>query len=269
MCGEGKLMRRKIVALGVVSGPVFIISACTIALMLTCAVGWLISGPDDESRLIRIMSVAPLATPQAYFTQTTGSDDQNDQAAFQPPANPVDTQAQPFDEAVLAAHKEIEEALGFSLPVGSVNSITQEGVATRLVIPRLNLDAPITLSPIENQTWKVDHLSTDKVGHLEGTAPPGTASNMVLAAHVTVSAGVYGPFAKLSSLQPGDQVYVYYGDKIFEYLIDDYQMVDRTAIEVTHPTNQGQVTLITCSNWSEDEGRYVDRLVVTGHLSES
>lgn len=262
-------MRRRVVALGVVSGPILMISACTVALLLTCAVGWLVSGPDDESRLIRIMSVAPLATPQAYFSQTAEGSGQEVQTVAQSSAEQANPQAQVFDEAVLAAHEEVEEALGFSLPVGSVNSISQEGVATRLVVPRLNLDAPVTLSPIENQTWKVDHLGTDLIGHLEGTAPPGSASNIVLAAHVTVDSGVYGPFADLASLQPGDEIYVYYGEEIFAYTIDDYQTVDRTAIEVTHPTNTGRVTLITCSNWSSAEGRYIDRLVVTGQLSES
>ncbi|MCB0208421.1 MAG: sortase [Anaerolineae bacterium] len=259
-------MRQKIVALGVVSGPLLLIFACTVATVFTCGVGWLLSGSDTESGLVRIMQLAPLATPQAYFTQADDAPAQNAEAAFQPPANQNVIETQPVDEAALAAHQEVEEALGFSLPVGSVNSITHEGVATRLVIPRLNLDAPVVLSPIENQTWAVEDLGTDKVGHLEGTAPPGSASNIVLAAHVTVSSGVYGPFAKLSTLQPGDQVYVYYGEEIFEYIVDDYQTVDRTAIEVTHPTNQGQVTLITCSNWSSAEGRYVERLVVTGHL---
>ncbi|MCB0172316.1 MAG: sortase [Anaerolineae bacterium] len=262
-------MRRNILALGIVSGPVLIVFSCLVGLMLTCAAGWWLSGPDDESRLVRIMSLAPLATPQAYFTQPAeDAVGQDGQIAFQSSAAPGEEYQPPvYDEAELAAHQEVENALGFSLPVGSVNSITQEGVATRLVIPRLNLDAPVVLSPIENQTWKVEHLGTDKVGHLEGTAPPGSNSNIVLAAHVTVSAGVYGPFAQLASLQPGDQVYIYYGQDVYEYIIDDYDTVDRTAIEVTHPTNTGRVTLITCSNWSAAEGRYVERLVVTGHLN--
>ncbi|MCB0192354.1 MAG: sortase [Anaerolineae bacterium] len=261
-------MRQKLLALGVVSGPLLLISACTIAMLFTCMLGWLLSGPDTEAGLVRIMQLAPLATPQAYFTQSTEAPAQNTEAAFQPPASQNVVEPEPVDEAVLAAHQEVEDALGFSLPIGSVNSITHEGVATRLVIPQLNLDAPIVLSPIENQTWRVEDLGTDKVGHLEGTAPPGSASNIVLAAHVTVSSGVYGPFAKLSTLQPGDQIYVYYGEEIFEYVIDEYQTVDRTAIEVTHPTNQGRVTLITCSNWSSAEGRYIERLVVTGHLNQ-
>jgi LPXTG-site transpeptidase (sortase) family protein len=162
--------------------------------------------------------------------------------------------------------EQVEQALGFALPPGSVNSITQEGVATRLVIPKLNLDAPIILSPIEEQTWKVDHLGQNYVGHLEGTAPPGSNSNIVLAAHVTVSAGVYGPFAGLAQLASGDQIYVYYGDQIYEYIVDSHQTVERTAIEVTYPSQTGQVTLITCSNWDDQAGRYVERLVIKGRL---
>jgi LPXTG-site transpeptidase (sortase) family protein len=97
------------------------------------------------------------------------------------------------------------------------------------------VDAPVVLSPIQNQTWQVDHLG-QAVGHLEGTAPPGSNSNIVLAGHVTLSAGVYGPFAGLAQLAAGDVVTVYYGDQQFNYLVDDYQTVDRTAVDVTYPS---------------------------------
>jgi LPXTG-site transpeptidase (sortase) family protein len=122
------------------------------------------------------------------------------------------------------------------------------------------------LSPIENQTWQVEHLGESYVGHLEGTAPPGSESNIVLAAHVTVSAGVYGPFADLANLGAGDQIFVYYGDQIYEYIVDGYETVDRTAIEVTYPSQTGQITLITCTNWDGQEGRYLERLIVKGRL---
>jgi sortase (surface protein transpeptidase) len=61
-------------------------------------------------------------------------------------------------------------------------------------------------------------------------------------------------------------VIVYEGDKKFQYLVDGYQKVERTAIEVTHPTETGQITLITCSNWNRDQDRYEERIVVRGHL---
>jgi LPXTG-site transpeptidase (sortase) family protein len=166
---------------------------------------------------------------------------------------------------VAATAVAVEEAPSFALPPGSVNSITQEGVGTRLVIPRLNLDAPIVFAPINGQSWQVDHLG-QAVGHLEGTAPPGSDSNLVLAGHITLSASVYGPFAGLSQLIAGDEVLVYEEAVAHKYVVDDYQVVDRTAVNVTYPTPTGQITLITCNNWSSEEGRYLERLVVKGHL---
>jgi LPXTG-site transpeptidase (sortase) family protein len=87
-----------------------------------------------------------------------------------------------------------------------------------------------------------------------------------LAGHVTLSAGVYGPFAGLGQLAAGDEVVVYYGDQLFKYLVDGYQTVERTAVDVTYPSQTGQITLITCNNWSNEEGRYLQRLIVKGHL---
>jgi LPXTG-site transpeptidase (sortase) family protein len=162
----------------------------------------------------------------------------------------------------------IEQALGFALPSGSVNSVTQVGVATRLVIPKLSLDAPVVLAPIKDQTWQVDHLG-QAVGHLEGTAPPGSESNIVLAGHITLAAEVYGPFAGLGQLISGDEIIVYEGDRPSKYVVDDFQTVERTAVEVTYPSNTGQITLITCQNWDDATGRYLQRLIVKGHLVKS
>ena len=123
------------------------------------------------------------------------------------------------------------------------------------------------IAPIKDQTWDVSHLE-QAVGHLEGTAPPGSNSKIVLAGHVTLSAGVYGPFAGLAQLAQGDLIVVYEGDQKFQYVVDGYQTVERTDVQVTHPTDTGQITLITCSNWSRDEGRYQQRIIVKGHLLE-
>ena len=113
----------------------------------------------------------------------------------------------------------------------------------------------------------MDHLG-QTIGHLEGTAAPGSGSNAVYAAHVTISRDVFGPFANLSQLAPGDIIYVYEGDQEFQYIVDDAKTVERTAIEVTHPSDDGRITLITCSNWDEAAGRYAERLIVKGRLAE-
>ena len=143
--------------------------------------------------------------------------------------------------------------------------INPRGVATRLVIPKINLDSPILLAPFDHSTWRVDHLG-QAIGQLEGTSPPGGNSNIVLAGHVTLDWNVTGPFAQLGQLLPGDLVLVYEREQGYLYQIDSLDKVEHTNVEVTYPSESGEITLITCTTWNDTEGRYVERLVVKGHL---
>jgi LPXTG-site transpeptidase (sortase) family protein len=260
-------MRRRNLSFLVILLPLLFVLLCGITIMAAGLIGWRWSEQEDGSRSIRIIPLPSLSTPIAGDSQPSAPDGQipteGEEAA---PVAPMESAAGEAGAAP-SVSEQAQAAPEIALPPGSVNSITQEGVGTRLVIPKLNLDAPIILSPLEGESWKVDHLGTDYVGHLEGTAPPGSASNIVLAAHVTVSAGVYGPFANLGNLAAGDEVYVYQGEQAFKYVIADYQVVDRTAIDVTYPSEQGEITLITCTNWSSQEGRYLERIVLKGHLA--
>jgi LPXTG-site transpeptidase (sortase) family protein len=252
-------MRHRLIALGIIT-PLFL-AICIFAFVVMGAVGWLLFQPEDSPEIVRrIATLAPLSLPS------------NESAAEVQPATDVvqPTTPEPVNNTTNIATEplptpDIETELGFALPPNTVNSITQQGVATRIVIPKLKLDAPIMIAPIKDQTWDVSHLE-QAVGHLEGTAPPGSNSNIVLAGHVTLAAGVYGPFAGLAQLAQGDLIEVYDGDQKFQYVVDGYQTVERTDVQVTHPTDTGQITLITCSNWSRDEGRYQQRIVVKGHL---
>ncbi len=274
-------MRRKPIAIVGIVSPMLLISACVLAVLFIGVVGWLFSRAEDD-QIVKIATVGPLFRLKIFDIDSTKlENDLNDaaneelvttdktvniqaqpQAVAPETSNPIDPSASSLSGT------DIEEQLGFALPPGAVNSITQEGVASRLVIPKLSLDAPIILAPIENQTWKVDHLG-QSIGHLEGTAQPGSHSNLVLAAHVTLESGDYGPFAGLGLLSSGDAVYVYDGEEQFEYIVDSHNTVERTAVEVTYPTDTGQITLITCNNWDSQERRYVERLVLKGHLIDN
>jgi LPXTG-site transpeptidase (sortase) family protein len=144
-------------------------------------------------------------------------------------------------------------------------TVIQEGLATRLVISKLGLDTAVLPSPIENGSWRVNHLG-QAAGHLAGTAAPGSNSNIVLAGHVTLAPGELGPFAGLGQLAFGDLVTVYERDQPFHYTIESLQVVDRNTVEAVYPSETGQITLITCTNWNSAEGRYTDRVVVKGRL---
>lgn len=143
--------------------------------------------------------------------------------------------------------------------------VSEPDVASRLVVPKLDLDRPVLFSPVVHGTWQVEHLE-QAVGHLEGTAPPGANDNFVLAGHVDLATGEPGPFAHLNQLAPGDLIIIYEGKKEFYYIVDTFYTVDRSNVEVTYPTKTGQITLITCTNWSEADRKYVGRLIVRGHL---
>ena len=260
-------MRRRNLTFLAILLPLLFVLVCGVTIIAVGIAGWWWSGEEDSARSIRIIPLPSLSTPTAGDLQPEALVEQapinGEEAA---PVAPMESAAGEVGAAP-PIPEQVQAAAELALPPGSVNSITQEGVGTRLVIPKLNLDAPIIFAPLEGESWKVDHLGTDNVGHLEGTAPPGSSSNIVLAAHVTVAAGVYGPFANLAKLAAGDEVYVYQGEQAFKYIIDDYQIVDRAAIDVTYPSEQGQITLITCTSWSSEEGRYIERIVLKGYLA--
>ena len=138
--------------------------------------------------------------------------------------------------------------------------------ATRLVIPALELDASVVKAPIVGDTWEVSHLA-QQVGHLERTADPGSHDNVVLAAHVTLAPdGQPGPFAGLHTLTPGDLVTVYAQDQPFTYQIEQLKTVKPTAVEVSYPSSEPRLTLITSLNYNAALAQYEDRLVAVGYL---
>jgi LPXTG-site transpeptidase (sortase) family protein len=258
-------MKPKLIALGIVS-PLFL-AVCLMGTLLLGLTSWFILRPENNAPVIKkIATVGLLPLPASALTPTV-ADNPTQTDAFAPqPETPQASNPAAAPIAEPSATPNVEQVLGFTLPPNTVNSVSQTGIATRLVIPKLNLDAPVVLAPIENQTWKVDDLG-QAVGHLEGTAPPGSNSNIVLAAHVTLAAGVYGPFAGLAQLAPGDAIIVYQGEQAFQYVVDGYQLVERTSVDVTYPTSTGQITLITCNSWNRDTNRYEQRIVVKGHLA--
>lgn len=173
-------------------------------------------------------------------------------------APPVESPTSPSIAEPVAATTPLPQPVsGLSLP---------EQQATRLVIPSLSLDVPVLFAPIEGDTWQIEHLD-QAAGHLQGTASPGDANNVVLAGHVTLPPdGRSGPFIGLGRLSAGDTVVVYHEATAFTYVVDRMDTVKPSDVYVTHPTTDARLTLITCLNYDRASGRYSDRLVVVGHL---
>ena len=212
----------------------------------------------------------PTSTPAGEATSTPGPTVASPTPAA-PPATQTPATASPTPAAGSPTNRppsdaQTEEA-GLESPIQG-GSALPERQATRLVIQALELDVPVVLSPIVSRTWQVSQLGKNFVGHLEGTASPGDPSNVVLAGHVTLEHNVYGPFAALGRLQPGDEIVVYVSKQPYTYVVDKLQMVDRTDVQVAYPTRTARITLITCTDWSNELKVYQKRLIVVGHLAE-
>jgi len=266
----------------------FTISAASTLLSITCvavvlisglAIG-LYSGDEKKPQPVQIAQVAPLtlspdgSAPQPAVKSPPGlaaASVKQPSVEVMPTRLNTITAAGPTSTPTLPAPTSptaTPNPTATPPPLPAAPLVTQPGSGTRLVIPKLSLDTPVLYAPVENGTWRVDHLF-QAVGYLEGTAPPGSDSNFVVAGHVTLEAGVYGPFANLGYLAPGDLIIIYQNGKEIPYLVSDSYVVGNKTVDVVYPSDTGEITLITCINWNSDQGRYTDRLVVKGRLIKS
>lgn len=136
--------------------------------------------------------------------------------------------------------------------------------ARRMIIPSLNVHTPLVESAVLGNTWDISTFF-DEVAHLEGTAPPGTEGNTVIAGHITHGRG-YGPFRTLETIQMGEYVIVKDYDVEYTYRVVEMVEVDPSDIEWTQPTDDAVLTLITCGNWNQARRTYLSRIVVRAEL---
>ncbi|MCL4875755.1 MAG: DUF11 domain-containing protein [Anaerolineae bacterium] len=140
---------------------------------------------------------------------------------------------------------------------------TQAG-PRRLDIPVLNYSIPVPIVelPLINNEWDVSNLGHN-VGWLDKTTWFDTTwGNTVLVGHIQLSNSEPGPFQKLDRLAPGDEVFVYEGDLVRKFTVTEIFTVGAAETEVTYPTNDPVLTLMTCTNWDDSRGIFSDRLVV-------
>jgi sortase A len=138
------------------------------------------------------------------------------------------------------------------MAVGPVEPSTNP--PTRIVIPKINVDAPIVAGVMWNDLKK-------GVGHLPGSANPGERGNLYLAAHNDI----YGEiFRYLEKLEPGDEYTIYSHQEAFHYVVKEKRIIDPTDVDVMEPTTEPVATLQTCYPYLVD----THRLVVIGELAE-
>ena len=103
----------------------------------------------------------------------------------------------------------------------------------RMEIPRLHLSVVI----LEGTAPKILRVAA---GHINGTALPGTAGNICIAAHRDTL------FRPLRGVQPQDAIVITTTYGTFRYIVDMVEIVSPSDVRVLRPTTDQELTLITC-----------------------
>ncbi len=143
-------------------------------------------------------------------------------------------------------------------------SISRGGLPSRIVIPRAEVDAPVTEVGVVVEDgvarWETAWRAA---GHHLDSALPGQPGNMVITGHVSVAdRRNLAVFAALDSVVPGDAIEVYSGASRYVYTVREVLVVEPEAVHVLRSDSTATVTLVTCTRDLEH------RLVVTGVLTD-
>ncbi len=117
----------------------------------------------------------------------------------------------------------------------------------RIQISKIKIDSTV----VSGDDWQALQLG---VGHHLGSANPGERGNMVLSAHNDI----YGElFRELDKLKPNDTVVVSTATKDYTYIVREQRLVRPDEVWVLGPSNDKQVTLISCYPYRVDNKRIV------------
>lgn len=120
--------------------------------------------------------------------------------------------------------------------------------ATRVQIPRLDIDSPVTELGTKyvngELVWDTPKFS---VGHHRGTAQPGENGNAVFSGHISSPLSNEGNvFSRLPEIKLGDAIIVSTPVARIQYVVTETKVVDPSRIEIMDPTPEPQATFITC-----------------------
>ena len=156
------------------------------------------------------------------------------------------------------------------------SSTTDQNIPDRIIIPEINLDAPVEVAQavtteIDNKEY-VQYLVPEKfaAGYHENSAPLGTIGNTVISGHHNAYGEV---FAQLYLLKPGDIIDLYSKGKLFEYVVSNVMILEEKdqLLEVRLenarwilPSDDERLTLVTC--WPHESNTH--RLIVVALPTE-
>jgi LPXTG-site transpeptidase (sortase) family protein len=128
-------------------------------------------------------------------------------------------------------------------PAPNVGSVP---ATVRLIVPAGGINIPV----VEGDGVHVPlHLAM----HYPGTSEPGAGSNSLFYAH-----GQPGMFLGLYSVHVGDEIRAVRADgTVVEFHVSDIHRVPWNDLDVTRPTPNPQIVLLTCTSYNPHDPRYI------------
>jgi LPXTG-site transpeptidase (sortase) family protein len=165
---------------------------------------------------------------------------------------------------------------GFLIPVTGFapNTVTELNPASRVAydstdltikIPAIKVNTTIVGVQLKDGNWDVSWLQ-NKAGWLNGTAYPTWTGNSVLTAHSVYSNGQPGIFSNLKDLNAGEYIFVYSLGNRYTYKVISNKLVQPNDITVLQHEDKPYLTLITCNDYNEKTGTYLQRVAVRAVL---
>lgn len=201
--------------------------------------------------------ITVLASPPPLILPETEIVTQESQATPEPPVEAT------------AAPEATVEATHTPTPTPAPTLDPASLVPNRLVIPAINLDAPVV-----EVGWETHEVNGETVGvwivpdsFAAGwhkiSAPPGQVGNTVLNGHHNINGEV---FRDLINLEPGDEIIIYAGETQYYYSVTERHLLEEKGqpIEVRMqnaqwimPTEDERLTMVTCWPYTNNTHRLV------------
>ncbi|MFI6490543.1 class F sortase [Streptomyces sp. NPDC050564] len=156
--------------------------------------------------------------------------------------------------------------------MGSSGRHLPRSTPTRLLIPKISVDAPFTTLSVDS-AGKLDPPPADDtnlVGWYADGASPGEAGTAIIAGHVDTATSA-AVFAGLSELEKGDKFKVKRADgRTASFVVDSAETFEKDDFPdklVYADTPDAEVRLITCAgDYDHTTKDYTENLVVFAHL---
>lgn len=137
------------------------------------------------------------------------------------------------------------------------------GPETKIIIPKLNIEAPIVLDAADTSEESIQKALERGVTLYPNTGKPGELSNPVIFGHSSnniFNSGNYKfVFVLLSKLENGDTFMINYNSKQYVYSVFNKKVVKPNEVSVlAEKPKEAMVTLITC----DPPGSSANRLIV-------